>query len=220
MPQAISSQRPCLAIRLPILDGAPRRGVELDAVAAVALDQPLDPHEEIGPHRLDAEVAAPDAAEQRVRQEQRERGEDQQAGEVIDFLRPDLDEEPIEPRVGQIDQHRLVRLVRPAVPSHEGENVVEPEADDQQRPLQAAVGSADLLRVDFGRRSVKRALVVDFGPSFAFVLFRCAHSPAPRLWTNTASVLIVTGSRRAPQAGMVELRANVTVWVRSLMSDP
>ena len=33
-------------------DARPRRGVELDAVAAVALDQPLDPHEEIGPHRL------------------------------------------------------------------------------------------------------------------------------------------------------------------------
>ena len=199
----------------------PRRRVELDAVATVALDQPLDPHEQVGPHRLEAEVAAPDAAEQRVRQEQRQRGEDEQAGEVVDFLRPDLDEEPIEPRVGKIDQHRLVRLVRPAVPSHKRENVVESEADDQQRPLQSAVGSADLLRVDFGRRSVERALVIDFGPSCCtFVFFRCAHSPAPKLWTKTASVLIVTGSRRAPQAGMVELRAKVTVWIRSLKSDP
>jgi len=163
------------------LRGAPRRGVELDAIAPVSLDQPLDPQEEIGPHRLDAEVAAPDATEQRVGEEQRERGEDQDAGEIVDFLRPDLDEEPIEARMRQVDQDRLARLVRTAVPTHERKDIVEAEADDQYRPLQAAVVSADLLRVDLRRGRIERALVVDFGPSVSLVFFRCAHSPAPRL---------------------------------------
>ena len=143
------------------LGGAPRRRVELDAVAAVALDEPLDPQEEIGPHRLRAEIAAPDAAEQRVRQEQRERGENEQAGEVIDFLRPDFDEEEVEARVREIDQHRLMRLVRPAIPAHERQEVVDAEADEQQAPLQAAKRPADLLRIDFRRRGVEGTLVVN-----------------------------------------------------------
>ena len=79
------------------------------ALAPVALDQPLDGIEQIGPDRLRAEIAAPDAAAHGVHQEQRQRSDDQQAGEVIDFLRPQLDEEEIEAAVRQIDQHRLVR---------------------------------------------------------------------------------------------------------------
>ena len=48
--------------------------VELDAVAPVALDDAFDPDEEVRPHRLRTGVAAPHAAEQRVGQEQDQRG--------------------------------------------------------------------------------------------------------------------------------------------------
>ena len=91
----------------------PRPGVALHVLAAVAFDQRSIGEEQIGPHRLRAEIAAPDAAGDRVHQEQRHRREDQQAGEVVDFLRPDLDEEEIEAAVGEIDQHRLAGAFGP-----------------------------------------------------------------------------------------------------------
>ena len=72
------------------------RGVFSHALAAVAFDPALDGVEQIGPYRLRAQIAAPDAAAEGVHQEQRDRGEDQQAGEVVDLLRPQLDEEEIE----------------------------------------------------------------------------------------------------------------------------
>ena len=86
--------------------------VALHAFVAVAFDQALDPHEEIGPHRLRAGVAAPDAAEQAGDQEQRDRAHDQQAGQVVDVLRPELEIEEVEALVPDRQQHRLVGLVR------------------------------------------------------------------------------------------------------------
>ena len=84
----------------------PRSGIAPQMLAAVTFDPALDGLEQVGPHRLRAEIAAPDAAGDRVHQEQGQRGKDQEAGEIIDLLRPELDEEEIEPAVRQVDQTR------------------------------------------------------------------------------------------------------------------
>src|SRR6185369_135081 len=79
--------------------GRPFADVALHMLAPVTLDESFDGKEEIGPHRLRAEIAAPDATGDRVHQEQQDRGENEQAGQIVDFLRPDLDEEEIKPSV-------------------------------------------------------------------------------------------------------------------------
>ena len=89
----------------------PRSAIAQHVLAAIAFDPALDRQEQVGPDRLRAEIAAPDPAGDRVHQEQRHRGHDEQAGEVIDLLRPELDEEEVEAAAGQIDQHRLVGRV-------------------------------------------------------------------------------------------------------------
>ncbi len=129
------------------------------ALAAVALDEALDGVEQVGPHGLRAEIAAPDAAADRVHQEQRHRGDDQKAGEVIDLLRPQLDEEEIEAPARKIDQHRLARRVRAAIPPHEGEDVIDGEAEPHQRPFDVAVGAGDALRIDLPACGVERGFV-------------------------------------------------------------
>ena len=135
-------------------------GVFAHALAAVAFDQALDGIEQIGPDRLRAEIAAPDAAADGVHQEQRQGSYDQQAGEVIDFLRPQLDEEEIEAAVRQIDQHRLVRRTQAAIPSHERQQVIDAEAERHQPPFGAAEGSGDALRIDLLLGHIQRPIVV------------------------------------------------------------
>ena len=135
-------------------------GILAHTLAPVTFDPPLDGIEQIGPDRLRAEIAAPDAAADRVHQEQRERRHDQQAGEVIDFLRPQLDEEEIEAAVRQVDQHRLVRRAQPAIPSHERQQVIDAEAERHQAPFGAAEGSGNALRIDLLLGHIKRPIVV------------------------------------------------------------
>ena len=124
--------------------------------APVALGKALDRLEQVGPHRLRAQIAAPDAARERVHQKQRHRGDDQQAGEVVDLLRPDLDEEEVEARVRQVDQHRLARRVRPAIPAQERREIIDAERDEQHRPFDAAIGAGDALRIDLAARLIER----------------------------------------------------------------
>ncbi len=121
--------------------------VALHALVAVAFDQPFDPHEEIGPHRLRAGVAAPHAAEQTGDQEQADRGHDQQAGQVIDVLRPELEVEEIEALVPDRQQHGLVGLVHAAMPAQPRQQVVDGEADDQHRPFESAHRTVHGLRI-------------------------------------------------------------------------
>src|SRR5208337_4332310 len=113
----------------------PGHGVELHSVATIALDSSLDPEIEVGPYGLRPGVAAPHAAVQRVGEEQNQRREDQEAGEIIHLLRPDLDEEEVEARVRYIDQDRLVRQARSPVPPYERNNVVDAERDPQHDPF-------------------------------------------------------------------------------------
>ena len=133
-----------LAIALRV-SGAP---MILQALAPVALDQPLDEQEQVGPDRLRAGEAAPQPARQRVREDQDGRGEDQQPRDQIEVLRPDLDEERVEPSVGEIEQDRLVRRVRAAVPAQERRDVVDRERQQQDHPLDAADRTLDGLRDD------------------------------------------------------------------------
>ncbi len=147
----------------------PRRGVELEPRPAVALDQALDREEEVGPHRLRAEIAAPDPAGDRVHQEQDQGRQDQQAHDVGDLLRPQLDEEEVEPAPVEVDQHRLRRRARAAVPAQERHDVVDGEGDRQDDPLRGTEAPAHGLRLDLAPRLVERAVR------------RRHHSPGRRL---------------------------------------
>ncbi len=60
------------------------------------------------------------------------------AGEVIDFLRPDLDPEEVSASARHVDQHRLIRRARAAVPAQPRHDVVDAEQHDQDRPLDRA----------------------------------------------------------------------------------
>ena len=132
--------RAVLGDALDDLVGSQGRRIELDPVAPVALDRPLHPEEQVGPYRLWAGVAAPRAADQRIGQEQGQRRKDQEAGEVIDLLRPQLDEERVEAGMRNIDEHRLARRIRSTIPAYEREQVVDAEGDPQHNPLYAPVG--------------------------------------------------------------------------------
>ena len=125
------------ALRPDLVEG-PGTPIALHLLAAFALEDALDREVEVGPHRLRAEVAAPNAAGQRVHQEQHEGGDDHQAGDVIDFLRPDLDEEEVEATAGKVEQDRLVRLAGRTRPAQERQQIVDRHADHEDRPLQAA----------------------------------------------------------------------------------
>ncbi len=59
-------------------------------------------------------------------------------GHEEEFLRPDLDEEEIEAAVGEIDQHRLVGRIGPAIPADPGRQVVDAERDQHHQPFEAA----------------------------------------------------------------------------------
>ena len=137
----------------------PRLLVAQQMFAPVALNPALDRHEQIGPHRLRAEIAAPDPPGDGVHQEQRHGGDNQEAGQVIDFLRPDLDKEEIETPRREIDQHRLVGRIRAAIPAHERQEIVDAHSGDEQCPFQAPKRAGYLLRIDLLARRIERLFV-------------------------------------------------------------
>ena len=125
-----------------------RRGVAFHAFVAVAFDLGLDPHEQIGPDRLRAGVAAPDAACQAGNQEQPNRAHDQQACQVVNILRPEFEVEEIEPLVPEVEQHSLAGLGDAARPAHPRERVVKRQAKNQHRPFKPPHRAANGFRVD------------------------------------------------------------------------
>ncbi len=185
--------------------------VEPDAVAGVALDPALRRHEEIGPNRLRTHIAAPDAARERVHQKQRERGEDQQAGEVIDFLRPDLDEEEVEAAVREIHEHRLTRRVRSAMPAHERQEIIDGQRRELNAPFDAAEVSVDLLGINPVRflddRFVQKRLVGVCAGHYVCCSFLPVPAPilprwrgrGSRAWLSSAKPIlrVLTARRRA-----------------------
>src|SRR5690606_41825654 len=51
-------------------------------------------------------------------QETPDPGHDQQAGDIIKFVRTDFDTKHVEAPASQIDQHRLIGGIRPAIPPY------------------------------------------------------------------------------------------------------
>ena len=80
--------------------------------------------------------ATPDAAEKRGDKEEAEGRQDQQAGEIIDILRPEFEIEEVEAAIIDIQQDCLIGLTDTPVPPEPGHDVVESEAKDQNGPLQ------------------------------------------------------------------------------------
>ena len=85
-------------------------------------------------------------------------GHNQQSGDKYQFLRPDLDEEKVKPRIGHVHQHRLVRSVWPPVPAYPWRDVVDAERDDHHPPLQAAKRTPNPLWEYLNPRLIEAAL--------------------------------------------------------------
>ena len=132
--------------------------VALHALAPVALDPTLHRVEQVCPHRLRAHVAAPQPSCDRVHQEQNHRRNDEEAGEIIDLLRPQLDEEEVEAPMREVDQHGLVGQAGPTIPPHERQQIIGSERDAQDRPFDAAERAMDRLRIDLLPFFVERSL--------------------------------------------------------------
>src|SRR6516165_11389352 len=146
--------------------------------AAVAFDPAFDCNEKIGPHGLRAKIAAPYTSGDGIHQEQSHCREDKKAGQVVDFLRPNLNEEEIKAPGRKVDQDCLIRCVRSAIPSREWEEIVDRESDDEHRPFHPAECARYMLRVDFSARRIKR-LVVEL--IFGVVRFARYLAGAPTL---------------------------------------
>ncbi len=127
---------------------AHRRLVELHASVAIAFEEALHDEEQVRPDSLRTEIAAPHAAEERRDEEQADRRKDEEAGDVIDFLRPDLETEEIEATAGEVGEDRLVRRSWPTIPAQPGQDVVDAERCEQEEPFDRPKPAEDKLRVD------------------------------------------------------------------------
>ena len=128
--------------------------------AAVAFRPALDGLEEIRPDRLRAQVATPHAAGDGIHQEERHCREDEQSGDVVDFLRPDLDEEEIKPAIRQVEQHRLTGGIRTAIPAQERQPIIDTKRHAEHGPFDAAKCALYPLGINLLARDVERALVI------------------------------------------------------------
>ena len=127
---------------------APGRLVQSDLGIAVAVDEALDMLVEVGPHRLRAGIAAPGAPDRGSDQEQADPGHDQQASDIIEFMRPNLDREHVEATMGEIDQYGLIGCIRAAIPAQPGRYPVDGERDRHDHPFQATVKAVDRLGIN------------------------------------------------------------------------
>ena len=140
----------------------PGRLAELDAGVAVALPEALGQDHEVGPHRLRAGIAAPDAARQRGDEKQRQRRKHQNAGDVVEFLRPDFEPEEIQPLMGEIEQEGLIGQAGAAVQPDPRQAERDGQRHDHDRPFDVAELPPDKLRVDGLARPVKRVAIFKF----------------------------------------------------------
>ena len=169
-------QQPDRPFRQPQPGLAQAHGLTVQAQlgVSVALDPTFDQHEKIGPDGLRAGIAAPDPAQRRGKEEEAETGHDQQPGDEIEFMRPDLDPEEIEPPAGQVDQHRLIGQAWAPVPANPGHQIIDAQGDRHDRPFQIAEPARDALGKDRFARLVE-ALLCRVGqegaPGAAFASF-------------------------------------------------
>ncbi len=151
----------------------PLRLVEPHARVAVALEEALDRDHQVGPHRLRTGIAAPHAPGDRGDEKERERSKDQKAGDVVEFLRPDLEEEEKEAPRGEVDQHRLIGQIGAAVPPDPRHEIVDRERHRHDDPLDIAERAVGALRVDLDARGIEGALGVIDRRRFAALDARC-----------------------------------------------
>ena len=160
---------------------APIGLVQAQAGVAVAFDPAFDQQEQIGPHSLRAGVAAPDTAQRRGEQEQAQACHDQQSGDEIKFVRPDLNPQKVEAAVGQIYQHRLIGQAGATVPAQPGCQVIDAKGDGHDPPFEAAEKAIDPTRKNRRSGGVKR--LVGLGChvicSCSQRLFRAGRVPVP-----------------------------------------
>ena len=114
-----------LAALTPSLVQRQGRSIQPHTRIAIALKQALNDDIEIGPDRLGAGIAAPEPAKQGRHQEQGQGCGDEQAGEIINLLRPQLDKEKEKPGLSKINQNRLIGHARPPVPAQPGQDRID-----------------------------------------------------------------------------------------------
>ena len=176
------------------LHGSPRLLVEADALVAVALPEALDGDHQIGPHRLGAGVAAPGAAHDRRHQEQGQCAEHEQAGDVVEFLRPDLEEEEEIAVVGHVQQHGLIGEIGAAAPPDPRQCVVDAERDRHHQPLDAAERSVRELRIDLLAARVEFALGLGVDRVDVVCRARRTRARLPGLLRLSRTVVTAPGS--------------------------
>jgi len=132
---------------------APRRFVQADARNAVAFDAALDPHEDFGIDRLRAGIAAEQPTGDGREQEQRQRADHQQHGQVHHVLRPQHQPEQVELARAQVEQHGL-----PAVPLQPRQAVEDQLGQDHEHDAPAREYAADRARVDLAAHIGERLL--------------------------------------------------------------
>ena len=144
--------------------------------------------EQVRPDSLRAGISAPGTSDRARHEEEPERRHDQQAGDIVEFVRPDLDAEHVETAIGQIDQHCLVGSIRTAIPTNPGRAVIDRQSDEHHEPLEPAEGSVDPLVVDLGafleqlsRQRLTRRLVWLVTQRRRFRLGYCARNRLVRL---------------------------------------
>src|SRR5690606_16530337 len=143
--QEIYRPLPCAA---GYLARSPRGGVEPHPGIAIAVHEAINMLEQVGPYRLRAGIAAPSAPHSARNQEQADAGHDQQSGHEIEFVRPYLDVEHVEPAIDEINQHSLIGRIGPPIPADPWRAVIDRQRDRHDQPLEAAEGPVDPLVVD------------------------------------------------------------------------
>ena len=103
-----------------------------------------------------ASASAPCAACDGCDQKQAEARHDEQARDVIEFLRPDFDEEEIEAAIGEVDQHGLIGRIRPAIPAQPRREIIDAQRDEHDEPFEAPELTANTLRKNLDPRRIER----------------------------------------------------------------
>lgn len=125
-----------------------RSVVEFAAFVGIALDFTLHPEIQIGPDRLRTGKAAPDAAEQGRRKKQTYGGDNQNPGDIINFLGPDDDVEKIPAPGRKVQQDHLIGNAFAPVPTEPRNDVIDAEQNPQGRPFERPEGPLNIARVN------------------------------------------------------------------------
>ena len=129
----------------------PGGGVEPQAGAAVTFHLVFDPHKQLGVHRLGAGEATPQPPGDGGEEEQRQRADHQQAGEVNEVLRVQHQPEQVEAARTQVEQHHLA-----FAPLDPRQAVKHQLGEDEHGPAPAGKHAADGAGLHLLLRHVER----------------------------------------------------------------